>query len=162
MSRTPEVAPPPPAASASPVLTDPSLYLNRELSWLQFNRRVLAQALDTTHPLLERVKFLAIVGSNLDEFFMIRVASLLRKQRTNTEDVSTDGMTTGEQVAQVRKEAAEMLTQQARCWTQELRPLLSDHHIQFLDPAEFTPAITQYFEGYFTRENPAGLDAARL
>jgi len=150
MSRTPEVATP--ATAAAPLLTDPSLYLNRELSWLQFNRRVLAQALDTSHPLLERVKFLAIVGSNLDEFFMIRVASLLRKQRTNTEDVSTDGMTTGEQVAQVRKQAAEMLLQQAKCWTQELRPLLADHHIQFLEPAEFTPAITQYFEGYFTRE----------
>jgi len=150
MSRTPEVAPP--AAAAAPVLTDPSLYLNRELSWLEFNRRVLAQAQDTTHPLLERVKFLAIVGSNLDEFFMIRVASLLRKQRTNTEDVSTDGMTTGEQVAQVRKQAAEMLSKQAKCWTQELRPLLADHHIQFLEPAEFTPDITKYFEGYFTRE----------
>ncbi len=150
MSRTPEVAPPAPAAA--PVLTDPSLYLNRELSWLEFNRRVLAQAQDTTHPLLERVKFLAIVGSNLDEFFMIRVASLLRKQRTNTEDVSTDGMTTGEQVSQVRKQAAEMLSKQAKCWTQELRPLLADNHIQFLEPAEFTPDITKYFEGYFTRE----------
>ena len=150
MSRTPEAATPAPAAV--PVLTDPSLYLNRELSWLEFNRRVLAQAQDTTHPLLERVKFLAIVGSNLDEFFMIRVASLLRKQRTNTEDVSTDGMTTGEQIAQVRKQTSEMLSQQAKCWTQDLRPLLADHHIQFLEPADFTPAITQYFEGYFTRE----------
>ena len=80
--------------------------------------------------------------SHLDEFFIIRVASLLRKQRTNTEDVTTDGMTTGEQVAQVRKQAAEMLSKQAKCWTQELRPLLADHHIQFLEPAEFTPAIT--------------------
>lgn len=139
-------------APAITALTDPSLYLNRELSWLEFNRRVLAQAQDTSHPLLERVKFLAIVGSNLDEFFMIRMASLLRKQRTNTEDVSTDGMTTGEQISEVRKQAAEMLTQQAKCWRQDLRPLLADHHIQFLEAADFTPAITQYFEGYFTRE----------
>ena len=139
------------AQSVAP-LTDPSLYLNRELSWLEFNRRVLAQAKDASHPLLERVKFLAIVGSNLDEFFMIRVASLLRKQRTNTEDVSTDGMTTGEQILQVRKQAAEMLAQQAACWNKELRPQLAEHHVQFLDPAEFTPAITQYLEGYFTRE----------
>jgi polyphosphate kinase len=58
----------------------------------------------------------------------------------------------GEQVSQVRKQAAEMLSQQAKCWTQELRPLLAEHHIQFLEPADFTPAITQYFEGYFTRE----------
>jgi len=139
------------AQSVGP-LTDPSLYLNRELSWLEFNRRVLAQAKDPSHPVLERVKFLAIVGSNLDEFFMIRVASLLRKQRTNTEDVSTDGMTTGEQILQVRKQAAEMLTQQAACWNKELRPQLAEHRVQFLEPAEFTPAITQYLEGYFTRE----------
>lgn len=139
------------AQSVGP-LTDPSFYLNRELSWLEFNRRVLAQAQDPSHPLLERVKFLAIVGSNLDEFFMIRVASLLRKQRTNTEDVSTDGMTTGEQILQVRKQAAEMLSQQAACWNKELRPQLAEHHVQFLEPAEFTPAITQYLEGYFTRE----------
>lgn len=133
-------------------LTDPSLYLNRELSWLDFNRRVLAQAQDPSHPLLERVKFLAIVGTNLDEFFMIRVASLLRKQRTNTEDVSTDGLSTGEQLARVRKQAAEMLAQQAKCWTEDLRPLLATQHIQFLEPAEYTPAITQHLEGYFSRE----------
>ncbi len=143
---------PPPVAVPAPALNDPALYLNRELSWLAFNRRVLAQAQDPTHPLLERTKFLAIVGSNLDEFFMIRVASLLRKQRTNTEDVSTDGMTTEQQLAAVRKQAADMLAQQAKCWTQELRPQLADHHIQFLEPAEYSPAITQYLESYFTRE----------
>jgi polyphosphate kinase len=150
MSSPAEAAPP--VAASVPVLTDPELYLNRELSWLAFNRRVLAQAQDPTHPLLERAKFLAIVGSNLDEFFMIRVASLLRKQRTNTEDVSTDGMTTEQQLTAVRKQAADMLAQQAKCWSQELRPQLADHHIQFLEPSEYTPAITQYLEGYFTRE----------
>jgi polyphosphate kinase len=133
-------------------LTDPSLYLNRELSWLDFNRRVLAQAQDASHPLLERVKFLAIVGSNLDEFFMIRVASLLRKQRTNTEDVSTDGLSTDEQLKRVRKQTAEMLAQQAKCWTEDLRPLLAAQHIQFLDPGDYTPAITQYLEGFFSRD----------
>jgi polyphosphate kinase len=150
MSSPAEAAPT--VAAAPPALTDPTLYLNRELSWLTFNRRVLAQAQDPTHPLLERVKFLAIVGSNLDEFFMIRVASLLRKQRTNTEDVSTDGMTTEQQLTQVRKQAAEMLAQQAKCWSQDLRPQLAEHRIQFLEPADFTPAITQYLEGYFTKE----------
>ncbi len=128
------------------------MFLNRELSWLDFNRRVLAQAQDAGHPLLERIKFLAIVGSNLDEFFMIRVASLLRKQRTNTEDVSPDGLTTGEQLARVRKQAAEMLTQQAACWTKELRPLLAEQHIRFLDPGDWSPEVTQHLEGYFTRQ----------
>lgn len=148
----PVALPDTPAPPAAVPLTDPSLYLNRELSWLEFNRRVLAQAQDASHPLLERVKFLAIVGSNLDEFFMIRVASLLRKQRTNTEDVSTDGMSTGEQLTRVRKQALDMLAQQAKCWTQDLRPLLADQHIQFLEPGEYSPAITQYLETYFTRE----------
>ena len=69
-------------ANAAPVdLNDPSLYVNRELSWLDFNQRVLDQALHETHPLLERVKFLAIVSSNLDEFFMVRVASFSEAPR---------------------------------------------------------------------------------
>lgn len=157
MSRTPEAAAPGEGVTATaqagpPKLTDPSFYLNRELSWLDFNRRVLAQAEDPTHPLLERVKFLSIVGTNLNEFFMIRVASLLRKQRTGTEDVSTDGMTTEEQLVQVRKQATEMLAQQARCWTRDLRPQLAEAHIHFLDPADYTPVITQHLEAYFARE----------
>ena len=82
--------PPSPASSfARPLpLDDPSLYKNRELSWLEFNQRVLDQALDDYHPLLERVKFLAIVSSNLDEFFMVRVATLLKKQRAGVEQMS--------------------------------------------------------------------------
>src|SRR5471030_1419436 len=91
----------------SPPLTDPALYINRELSWLEFNARVLAQADDESHPLLERVKFLAIVATNLDEFFMIRVAALLRKLRAGLEDVSPDGLSTVEQLTRVRKESAD-------------------------------------------------------
>ncbi len=73
-------------------LDAPELYINRELSWLAFNTRVLAQATDERHPLLERVKFLAIVSSNLDEFFMIRVATLQKQLRTRGESVSPDGL----------------------------------------------------------------------
>lgn len=144
-------APAPDVEPARP-LTDPSFYLNRELSWLDFNRRVLMQAMDESHPLLERVKFLAIVGTNLSEFFMIRVASLLRKQRTGTEDVSTDGMTTEEQLVQVRRQAAEMLDQQAKCWKNSLRPQLAASHIHFLEPADYSDAVTAYLETYFAKE----------
>src|SRR5678815_3204944 len=91
-------------------LQDPSLYLNRELSWLDFNQRVLDQALDDYHPLLERVKFLAIVSSNLDEFFMVRVASLLRHQRSGTATrLTLDGMTTSALLAAIRQRAAGMI-----------------------------------------------------
>ncbi len=157
MSRTPQAtvtAAAAPESAPVPVskLTDPAFYLNRELSWLDFNRRVLAQAEDPSHPLLERVKFLAIVGTNLNEFFMIRMASLLRKQRTGTEDVSPDGMNTEEQLVRARRQATEMLALQAKCWTRELRPQLADAHIHFLDPADYTPAVTQYLETYFARQ----------
>src|SRR5262245_26731400 len=75
-----------------------TLLINRELSWLEFNQRVLDQAFDPSHPLLERVKFLSIVSSNLDEFFMVRVATLLRKQRAGLDDVSVDGLTAPQQL----------------------------------------------------------------
>src|SRR5262245_48047832 len=98
------------------------LYINRELSWLAFNSRVLAQARDEGHPLLERVKFLAIVGTNLDEFFMIRFAALLKQIRSRRETVSSDGLTTQQQVAIVRERALEMLAEQGRCWPRDMRP----------------------------------------
>ena len=112
---------------------DPSLFINRELSWLAFNERVLALAWDEGHPLLERVKFLAIVGSNLDEFFMIRVAALHKQLRTDRDRISTDGLTTEQQLALVRARAMQMLENQVRCWTDVLRPALDAHGIRFLD-----------------------------
>ena len=76
-----------PTAAQAADLDDLSLYTNRELSWLEFNQRVLNQAIGDHHPLLERVKFLAITGSNLDEFFMVRMATLLKKQRAGIDDL---------------------------------------------------------------------------
>ncbi len=136
----------------APSLADPTLYINRELSWLEFNDRVLAQADDESHPLLERVKFLAIAANNLDEFFMIRVAALLRKLRAGLEDVSTDGLSTVEQLARVRKQSADMLERQATCWTQALRPRLADLGITILEPEDFSPAMVTYLREYFSRE----------
>ena len=86
-------------------LNDPELYVNRELSLLEFQRRVLQEAQDESNPLLERIKFLAILGSNLDEFFMVRVAGLKKQVAAGVVDVPADGMTPAHQLAQARKVA---------------------------------------------------------
>jgi polyphosphate kinase len=138
--------------SAAESLDRADLYINRELSWLAFNARVLAQARDDGHPLLERVKFLAIVGTNLDEFFMIRVAALLKQIRSRQESVSSDGLTTHQQITIVREHALDMLAQQGRCWERELRPELARHGIVFLDPKDHTDEVTAYLADYFRRE----------
>src|SRR5689334_9413057 len=132
-------------------LKNPALYINRELSWLEFNERVLTQANDPTHPLLERVKFLSIVGSNLDEFFMIRVATTLKKLREGIEDVAPDGYNTEQQLFAMRTRARKQLEDQAHCWD-ELRSLLATEHISFLEIDRWTPAIREHLNAYFSRE----------
>src|SRR5687767_14422595 len=101
-------------------LKNPALYINRELSWLEFNERVLDQARDTAHPLLERVKFLGITGRNLDEFYMIRVATTLKKLQEGIEDVAPDGYNTEQQLDAMRSGARRQLQAQAVVW-EELR-----------------------------------------
>jgi polyphosphate kinase len=130
-------------------LRHPSLYINRELSWLAFNRRVLAQASDVSHPLLERVKFLAIAGTNLDEFFMVRVATILKKSRAGIEDTSVDGLSNEEELALIRRHALAHANDQAACWDEHLRPLLAKAGIQLLDPGQFTPAIDTWLRRHF-------------
>jgi polyphosphate kinase len=130
-------------------LSNPALFINRELSWLAFNERVLAQAQDTSHPLLERVKFLGISGTNLDEFFMVRVATILKKFRAGIEDVSIDGQSTEQQLATIRARALAQMDEQTGCWSQSLRPLLAAEGIHFLEPADYTPAIDTWLAQYF-------------
>jgi polyphosphate kinase len=130
-------------------LSASALYINRELSWLEFNRRVLAQAQDTSHPLLERVKFLAIAGTNLDEFFMVRVATILKKFRAGIEETSFDGLSTEDELSVIRTRALAQIDEQAACWSRDLRPLLASEGIQFLDPAHYTPAIEAWLAQYF-------------
>ncbi len=139
-----------PAAAPPPVdLTDPSLYINRELSWLAFNQRVLDQANDLEHPLLERVKFLAIVADNLDEFYMVRVATLLKKFRAGVDGTSPDGLNTEQQLQSIRQRAAQMLDDVATCWQELLRPLLESEAIRFLEPADYTAEVKTFLAGYF-------------
>src|SRR5687767_11447337 len=132
-------------------LKHPALYINRELSWLEFNERDLAQARDATHPLLERVKFLAITAANLDEFFMIRVATTLKKLREGIEDVAPDGYNTEQQLDAMRSRARQMLQDQASVWA-ELRERLAAEQVRLLEPADWTPQVREYLAGYFSRE----------
>ena len=88
---------------------DPSLYINRELSWLEFNARVLHEAFDPRNPLLERLKFLAIFSTNLDEFYMVRVAGLRRQIAAGVQHVSPDGMSPADQLAAILKRVAELV-----------------------------------------------------
>ena len=155
LAQTPAAAPalrvlPPPEARSGD-LKNPALYINRELSWLEFNERVLAQALDPSHPLLERVKFLAIVATNLDEFFMIRVSTTQKKLREGIEDVAPDGYNTEQQLEAMRARALRMLQDQAACWN-ELRTLLAAEHITLLEAEHWTPEIREYLGAYFSRE----------
>jgi len=132
-------------------LKNPALYINRELSWLAFNERVLEQARDTAHPLLERVKFLGITGRNLDEFYMIRVATTLKKLQEGIEDIAPDGYNTEQQLDAMRAGAMRLLQAQAGVW-EDLRRELTAQRISFLEVDQWTSAIREHLSSYFSRE----------
>jgi polyphosphate kinase len=139
-----------PARRSNEPLHAPELYLNRELSWLEFNRRVLEEALDTRNPLLERVKFLAIFSSNLDEFFMVRVAGLQSEMIAGESQVGRDGLTTAEQLAAIKLLVSDLSSRQRRCWHEDVLPALREEGIILETYADLSPrdrkALTQYFE----------------
>jgi polyphosphate kinase len=116
-------------------LRNPSFYTNRELSWLCFNERVLREARDPANPLLERVKFLAIVANNLDEFFEIRVSGLLQQLEAGIAETGPDGQLPEEQIAAVNEATQRMVKEQYDCWNDELLPALreSDIHIRSVE-----------------------------
>src|SRR3989449_5510283 len=122
--------------ATSPTSSDlhrPELYINRELSWIEFNRRVLEEAQDSRHPLLERVKFLSIFDTNLDEFIMIRLAGLKDQIAAHVTTLSPDGMTAEQQLVAVRERLAP-LQHDVRCyWRNTLLPQLAEQHIAVLD-----------------------------
>jgi polyphosphate kinase len=117
------------AQSQKKFLDNPSYYINRELSWIRFNLRVLEEAQDLKHPLLERVKFIAICGSNLDEFFMTRIPRLMKKIKAGSEEKSTDGMSAAEQIEATRKEILPLIKNHGACWRDELLPALAKQKI---------------------------------
>ena len=111
------------------LLDNPNFFLNRELSWIRFNGRVLEEARDRWHPLLERVKFIAICGSNLDEFFMTRIPRLMKKIKAGSNEKSKDGMTAIEQIEATREEIIPLINKHADCWRNELLPALAKEKI---------------------------------
>jgi polyphosphate kinase len=130
---------------------EPSLYVNRELSWLEFDHRVLEEALDSTVPLLERVKFLAIVSSNLDEFFMVRVAGLKRLVGAGTPIAGPDGFGPAETLNAVSLRAHELSELQHRCWIDELEPALAREGISVVRPENVTAEQRQHLEHFVRR-----------
>lgn len=130
-------------------LDDPALYINREMSLLAFQRRVLEEAQDDSHPLLERVKFLSILGSNLDEFFMVRVAGLKRQVESGAAPPTPDGMTPAEQLAAIRAEVTNLLAISYSCLTQQLWPALKEEGIQVLKYSELNARQRAKAREYF-------------
>ncbi|MCT2584801.1 RNA degradosome polyphosphate kinase [Actinophytocola gossypii] len=164
---------PRPVPSAPPAVTPPvsesdlpdDRYLNRELSWLDFNARVLALAEDESQPLLERAKFLAIFASNLDEFYMVRVAGLKRREETGLTVRSADGLTPREQLAYIAKRNQELVAQHAAAWERRLRPTLAERGIRIASWSELTgeerQGLTRYFrEQIFPVLTPLAVDPA--
>jgi len=133
-------------------LDSPSLYINRELSWIQFNRRVLEEAEDLRHPLLERVKFLSIFWSNLDEFMMIRVSGLRRQRTRGALEAPPDRMTPTEQLAAIRQDLTPLLEKAARCWSDDILPRLIRAGIRIHRHQDLNPEQKRALEDFFEQK----------
>jgi len=124
-------------------------FLNRELSWLEFNQRVLDEALNPRTPLLERVKFFCITSSNLDEFFEVRVAGLKQQVESDVVERSLDGLTATETLRAINQRVRRLVERQYACWRDELRPALAEHGIRFLNFDELQPRDLEWVENYY-------------
>jgi polyphosphate kinase len=133
------------------VLSDPSLYNNRELSLLEFNERILEEAQDPSNPILERLRFLCIVASNLDEFFEVRVAGLKQQRQSNVSAPGPDAMSPGEQLAAISSRVRKMVDDKYRTWSEQLVPGLEQNNIFFLRHEELTNAEKQYYAQYYEK-----------
>jgi len=133
-------------------LDNPAYYLNREVSWLAFNRRVLEEAQDENNPLLERLKFLSITASNLDEFFEVRVAGLVQQIEDGYVEAGPDGLTLMEEREVLSRETHQFVEGQYHCWNEQLRPSLSRNGIRVLSLHELDSRARAFVEDYCERE----------
>ena len=143
----------------------PELYINRELSLLEFNRRVLEQALDESNPLLERLRFLCISSTNLDEFFEIRVSGLKHKAEIGLGGIGADGLMPQEVLHDINVQALELVDEQYRVLNEVLLPELEEHDIRFIRRSEWTDEQNEWLYNYFQESllpvlTPMGLDPA--
>jgi polyphosphate kinase len=131
---------------------NPAYYINREISWLQFNRRVLEEAQDENNPLLERLKFLSISANNLDEFFEVRLAGLVQQIEDGYTEAGPDGLTLAEERGLISAEVHKFIGEQYQCWNDQLRPQLSDKGIRILSLNELDENARAFVEDYCERE----------
>src|SRR5437868_8375328 len=144
---------------------DPKNFINRELSWIEFDRRVLEEAQDPTQPLIERVKFLCIFSSNLDEFFEIRVAGIKQQIESETSDVGLDGSSPTETFNAIQKTVRELVTTQYALWNTEIAPALTKHNIRIHDVAQLNTKRAAWARRFFQEEvfpmlTPLAVDAS--
>ena len=149
----------------APKLSDPKLFINRELSWLAFNRRVLEEAQDATQPLLERVRFLGIVTSNLDEFFEVRVAGIKQQIEHESDDSGPDGLTPRQTFDAIRQDVLKLIGEQYELWNNELLPALGQHGVFLHDFKTMSKQDKEWATKYFHDEvfpvlTPLAVDAS--
>ena len=156
-----------PGAATAAAVVEPSWFINRELSWLDFNERVLEEARDASNPLLERLRFLAICASNLDEFFEVRVAGLQAQLYENLEpqDPPPDGMGPLAQLIEITRRAHDFVSRLYEVWLTEIRPVLQKHGILLCTPQELTDAQNAFLDDYFDTQvypvlTPLAIDPA--
>ncbi len=135
-------------------------FLNRELSWLEFNARVLALAEDPSNRLLERVKFFAIFSSNLDEFFQVRVAGLQEQREAGVGPASPEGLTPEEQLDGITERVTELYRRTDASWTKDLRPALEKEGVRLVDWSELDDRDRVHLEALFSRADLPGTDPA--